>query len=792
MLDLPLSQNTPTPSTTNAATTLTTKQQAILSVLNEEQKVAVCIPIRSVLVIAGAGSGKTRVLTYRIAWLCERLGVLPSQIMAVTFTNKAANKLRERVRNFVEDGRGMWIGTFHSICSRMLRKFHEYAKVPENFQVIDSQGQKSLIKRVLTSFNVSDSSFPIAKIQAYINHNKESWTRASHLNIPDFGDTKQYEMLFKIYAEYERACERFCLLDFTELILRMFETLRDNPLVLTNCREQFKVVLVDEFQDTNRLQYVWLKTLAKGRIPVFAVGDDDQLIYGWRGACTDNIEEFRKDFSCNEVLRLERNYRSSSKILQAANMLISHNSARVGKSLWTHKGGGEDIIYYPAYNAHDEADYVVRQVKDWKSEGYEYSDMAVLYRSNSFSRVVEEVFIGSSLPYCIYGGLRFFDRASVKNALAYWRLVHNSKDDVSFERAVSFPPQGIGQKTLAVLRDFTKSYASFSNLSLWEVMERVLGREPGGVFSSTSRATRCLQCFQMRVNDLKMRVLACDSLAFQCQIIIESLVAYYKKLGDATAESNIDNLFELVDAAKEFEGFFLSQQANNCENNISQNFGIADEFIFNSALGGMGEVHTENKSFVRLMTLHASKGLEFPCILIMGVEEGLLPHQRSYSSVEMLEEERRLFYVGITRAQERLALSYAETRGGGGKRSQVHNFSSRFMNELPPKLIRKKDHYSPWRGKVSTLSKQSKGGSLQEAKQETLVSALPSFAVSHPTGPNGKDAIMAGSKVLHRKFGRGLVMERIGCGEASKVRVHFGRFGIKMLSITHANLALVD
>ena len=796
MLDLFLSQKSIDPPTMDSSTVLTTKQQAILSALNEEQRVAVSAPMCSTLVIAGAGSGKTRVLTHRIAWLCERLGVRSSQVMAVTFTNKAANELRERVRDLAEDSRGMWIGTFHSICSRMLRRFHVCAKVPENFQVIDSQDQKSLIKRILTSLNVNESSLPITKVQRYINHNKESGTRASDLDSADFEDTDQYGLLLTIYAEYERTCERFHVLDFAELILRMFETLRDNPQVLVDCREQFKVILVDEFQDTNRLQYTWLKTLAKGHISVFAVGDDDQLIYGWRGACTDNIEEFRKDFSCSSVLCLERNYRSSSKIIQAANMLISHNSARVGKSLWTDRKGGEDIVYYPASNAHDEANYIVRQVKDWKSEGYGYSDMAVLYRSNSLSRIVEEVFIGHSLPYRIHGGLRFFDRASVKNALAYWRLARNPKDDASFERAASIPPQGIGPKTLDMLRNLIKSSSAFSNLSFWEVLERIWGHEPEGVFPGTRRAARCLQSFYMHVNDLKRRTLACDSLNTQCQVIIDPLVAYYKEQKDVTAESHIDNLFELVDAAKEFESFFLSQQASDYENNVSQDFGIGDEFIFNSISGGTGEVHTKDEEVVCLMTLHAAKGLEFPCILIMGVEEGLLPHQRSCSSVEMLEEERRLFYVGITRAQERLALSYAEARGFGGKQSLVHNFSSRFMNELPPELVRRKDHHTPWKGKASALSKRLKGDGLREPKRDTWGSPPPRLATSSPGGGAtrnvGDDSIIVGSKVLHRKFGRGLVMERIGYGGSSKVRVHFGRFGIKMLAVSHANLSLVN
>ena len=683
--------------------------EEILGDLNDEQRIAVTAPPLPVLVLAGAGSGKTRVLTHRIAWLCRTEHLSPYSIAALTFTNKAAQEMRSRVEQLLDMSvSGMWFGTFHGICHRLLRLHHADAGLPQTFQVLDAQDQRRLVKRVTQTLGLDEAHWPARQSQWFINNCKESGARPS--SVQDLGDDIGRRQMLRIYTAYEEARRRAGLVDFAELLLRALELLRDNAELQTHYRERFRHILVDEFQDTNALQYALIRVLAGADIPVFAVGDDDQSIYGWRGARVGNLHSFSKDFGRASVFRLERNYRSTATILDAANALIGHNRGRMGKSLWTDSGAGAPITVFAAFNELEEAAFVIERLNKWAGRKRRYNEAAVLYRSNAQSRVIESALIAEDIPYRIYGGLRFFERAVVKNALAYLRLMMSRQDDPSFERVVNFPPRGIGERTLARVRAAAQTQES----SLWAAALSLLKRGGNGGGSGEGkgaaagngagsgndngndndsagaentlggRAAGALGGFCDLVENLAGDS-ARLSLAEMAGQVADLLIAHYRKDNSEAARSAIENLDEFTAAAREFERLWRDDEGDGEQ-------GVADAFLAHAALeAGEGQGGAADDC-VQLMTLHSAKGLEFPSVVIVGLEEGLFPHERSLASADLsasadgVEEERRLCYVGITRAREELALSFAETRNRGWGKTAC-NEPSRFLGEIPPQLM---------------------------------------------------------------------------------------------------------
>jgi DNA helicase-2/ATP-dependent DNA helicase PcrA len=713
----------------------------LLESLNPAQRDAVGAPPQPVLVLAGAGSGKTRVLVHRIAWLIQVEGVSPHSLLAVTFTNKAAAEMRARIESLLglRVG-GLWVGTFHGLAHRLLRAHWREAGLPEGFQILDSDDQQRLVKRVLKALELDESRWPPKQAAWFINARKDEALRPQHLG--DTGDPVQRQLV-RIYTAYEEACRRAGLVDFAELLLRSLELLRDTPSLLNHYRGRFRHLLVDEFQDTNALQYAWLRLLAGPSTPVFAVGDDDQSIYGWRGARVENILSFTKDFPDALTVRLEQNYRSTGTILSAANALIEHNAGRLGKRLWTEGEGGQPIRLFAAYNEQDEARYVADRVQDWVAQGNRREEVAVLYRSNAQSRVFEETFVALGIPYRVYGGVRFFERAEIKDALAYLRLSQNRGDDASFERVVNQPPRGLGERTLALLREQAREASS----TLWEAGLRALAS--GGL---AARARNALQGF-VGLIDAMAEELAPLPLQEQAAHAIDrsGLREHYAKEKGERGLARIENLDELISAAQRFVvdpelhgemlplAAFLSQAA--LESGESQ--------------GGPGE------DCVQLMTLHSAKGLEFPMVFLCGLEEGLFPHQMSLEEPGRLEEERRLCYVGITRARSELTLSYAERRRLHG--SEQYNVSSRFVGELPGEL-------------------------LEEVRPRVSVSQ-PVYR-PRPTahGEATAGGLSVGQRVAHSKFGEGVITDCEGQGSHARVQVSFEQAGAKWLVLAYANL----
>ncbi|HHM04238.1 MAG TPA: DNA helicase II [Gammaproteobacteria bacterium] len=714
----------------------------ILAPLNDAQREAVTAPAGPVLVLAGAGSGKTRVLVHRLSWLARVEGASPYGILAVTFTNKAAAEMRGRTEQLLGlPTGGMWVGTFHSLAHRLLRRHWQEAALPQAFQILDSDDQFRLIRRLLKAMELDEAKWPPRQVQWFINGRKDEGRRPHHI---DHQNDPYLLHMIRIYKAYEAQCHRAGVVDFAELLLRAHELLRDNDAVLTHYRERFQHILVDEFQDTNAIQYAWLRLLAGERACLFVVGDDDQSIYGWRGARIENIQRFAKDFPGTRLFRLEENYRSTRSILSAANALIAHNSGRLGKELWTSGDQGDPLLLYAAFNELDEARFVVERIQRWVEDGQRRSDAAILYRSNAQSRVLEEALLTAGVPYRVYGGLRFFERAEIKDALAYLRLIANRGDDPSFERVVNQPTRGIGERTLAVVRDVARA----RGLTMWQAADRVLGEK-----QLSPRASNALHSFLRLIDQLAESVAGLE-LWEQIDHVIRAagLLAHYKKEKGEKGQARVENLEELVSAARQFSG------------EEDSDFDPLSQFLTHAALEageGQGEAWED---CVQLMTLHAAKGLEFPLVFITGLEEGLFPHQMSMEDPVRLEEERRLAYVGITRAQRELCLCYAERRRLHG--TENHTRPSRFIGEIPAELI----HEVRPRAHVTRPCYAAPGGRpLEEA----------------PAG------FSLGQRVQHAKFGEGIVLNYEGRGASARVQVNFEGVGAKWLVLAYARLEQV-
>ncbi|VAX06670.1 ATP-dependent DNA helicase UvrD/PcrA [hydrothermal vent metagenome] len=708
----------------------------ILEGLNDAQREAVSASPSGMLVLAGAGSGKTRVLVHRIAWLLQVERVAPWSILAVTFTNKAAREMRDRIEGLLNmPVGGMWVGTFHGLAHRLLRAHWEDAGLPQNFQILDSDDQFRLIKRTMKSLNIDDARWPPRQAQYYINARKDEGLRPQHLD--DGGDHYLRQMIV-IYQEYQNACERGGLLDFADLLLRAHELWRDRSDVLQHYQERFQHVLVDEFQDTNEIQYAWLRLLTGSRNNLFAVGDDDQSIYGWRGAKVEHIQQFQQDYADSQLVRLEQNYRSTGNILKAANALIANNPSRLGKNLWTDDGDGDLIHLYASFNEVDEARFVIERIQAFVNTGNRRDEAAILYRSNAQSRQFEEALIQSQMPYRVYGGLRFFERAEIKDALGYLRIVSSPDDDAAFERAVNMPPRGIGPRTL----DTVRAHARDCHCSMWQGAHDLL---TGG--SMTARASNALQGFLDLVKELRAATSNLTLAEITEHVIAASrLTEHFDKSKDGRGQDRIENLEELTNATRQF-----SHESTDDD---------LVAFISHAALEA-GEAQGDRfEDCVQLMTLHSAKGLEFPLVFVTGLEEGLFPHSRSASDPEQLEEERRLCYVGMTRAMRQLYLSYAETRRLHGKES--YSQPSRFLREIPAEL-------------------------LEEIRARPQVSK-PVRHNSFTMGQKPAGGFHLGQRVNHAKFGAGVILNAEGQGSSARVQVNFENKGSKWLVVAYANL----
>ena len=725
----------------------------ILDDLNEAQREAVTLPLGSSLILAGAGSGKTRVLTHRIAWLIQTQGVSPYSILAVTFTNKAAAEMRGRIETLLEmPVRGMWVGTFHGIAHRLLRMHFQEAKLPRNFQILDSDDQLRLVKRVITEQGIDEKKWPARQACWFINTQKDEGLRSN--NIEDYGDMFQKTQL-QIYRAYEQACERGGMVDFAELLLRALELLREdeqrpyNTSLLRHYRERFSALLVDEFQDTNTIQYAWLRLLAGNNDNLMVVGDDDQSIYGWRGARIENIQKFSTDFPNSKTIRLEQNYRSTGSILKAANHLVDNNQGRLGKNLWTEAGDGDLINLYSGFNEIDEARFIVGRIKAWVAEGNLYSEAAILYRSNAQSRVLEEAMLRSQLPYRIYSGQRFFERAEIRNALAYVRLVSQRDSDAAFERVVNTPTRGIGDRTIEIIRRTARA----GNLSLWQSAQQLVA---GDILPE--RARNAISGFIELVNGMDRETEDADLKTLVDRVIAKSgLRPFYEKERGERGQARLENLAELVTAAGTFDP---DEDYTFAEDEEQEALTILDEFLTRASLESGEGQGDPNQDCVQMMTMHSAKGLEFPLVFLSGMEEGLFPSMMSLSEPGRLEEERRLCYVGITRAMLRLYITYAETRRIHG--SESYNRPSRFLEEIPPELM-------------------------QEVRLRNTV-------VRPPASPNRATTTVEGTKfrlgqyVSHPAFGEGVVMNYEGSGKQARVQVNFARVGSKWLMVSMANL----
>ena len=708
----------------------------LLDGLNPHQREAVCAPPGPLLVLAGAGSGKTRVLTHRVAWVLGTEGLSPHAILAVTFTNKAAHEMRGRIEAMLGSPvSGMWIGTFHGLSHRLLRAHWREAGLLQTFQILDSDDQYRLVRRVLKALELDESYWPPRQAQWFINGHKDAGRRPQHL--PD-GNDPHTRTLTRVYREYEAACQRTGLVDFAELLLRAYELLRDNASIRGHYQARFQHVLVDEFQDTNAIQYAWLKLMSGGSGNLFAVGDDDQSVYGWRGALVENMLRFEKDNAGAKLLRLEQNYRSTQTILAAANQVIRNNDGRLGKELWTDGPKGEPIRLFTAYNDFEEARFVVDRIAAWNEAGGRRAECAVLYRSNAQSRVIEEALIAQSVPYRVYGGLRFFERAEIKDALAYLRLIANRSDDASFERVVNVPTRGIGERSVEAVR----LKARADGLSLWESATRLV--ESGTL---TARAAGVLRAFLQLIERLAHAARELP-LGDQAELAVRSsgLLDYHKADKSERAESRVENLEELVSAANAFE------------HEPSEEMAPLDAFLAHAALEAGEREGNAWDDCVQLMSLHAAKGLEFPVVFMTGMEEGLFPHQRSVDEPGRLEEERRLCYVGMTRAMKSLFLTNAENRRLHGQ--EHYATPSRFVSELPDECV-----------------------------EEVRVRA-PAAPTLPPAGPLPV-GMRLGSRVRHAKFGEGVILTVEGQGEHTRVQVNFPRLGAKWLVAAYANLEML-
>ena len=726
----------------------------ILEGLNERQREAVTAPVGNLLVVAGAGSGKTRVLVHRIAWLVEAEGASPHSVLAVTFTNKAAAEMRARTEALLDaPPRAMWVGTFHGIAHRLLRMHWEDAGLPQNFQIIDADDQQRLVRRVLRALDLDEQRWPPRQACGFINGQKDEGRRAHEVVT---GQDHYLVTQKRIYEAYEEICRTGGVVDFAELLLRCHEMWLERPDVLEHYRSRFAHILVDEFQDTNTIQYASLRVLAGDESSVMAVGDDDQSIYGWRGAKIENIHRFSRDFRDTRIVRLEQNYRSTGTILKAANGLIDNNTDRLGKELWTASADGDPILVHDAYNEVEEARFVADRSREWIDGGGGADEVAVLYRSNAQSRPMEEAFLRADIPYRIYGGLRFFERAEIKNALAYMRMMNQRQADVAFERIVNLPPRGIGPKSV----DAVRALARERSVSLWQATKEGIAE---GRFRS--RIASVLGAFVALLDDMAAEA-GNHSLREIAQVCIEAsgLMEYHAKEPGDRGLARKENLEELVAACRRFETERTFPLDPRGDGGDEAEASLLDDFLDQAALES-GEYQAETGAAVQMMTLHSAKGLEFPLVFITGMEEGLFPSRNSGDQPDRMEEERRLAYVGITRAMRQLYLTRAETRWMYGTDS--YNPASRFLYELPE---------DTWR-------EVRLGGSVKRAR----------FGGEAPKALEEDDAALRiGQRVHHGKFGEGIVMQSEGHGERARVQVNFARAGAKWLMLGFANLERLD
>ena len=731
---------------------------AILNPLNDEQRAAVTAPPAATLVLAGAGSGKTRVLVHRIAWAVRALGASPHNVLAVTFTNKAAAEMRHRIESLLEvPGASMWVGTFHGIAHRLLRLHYVEAGLPRGFQILDGEDQQRIIKKLIKSQGLDDTRFVPRDVQYFINKHKDEGLRPAQVKA---GNDPIQLTLRKLYVDYEDSCQRNGVVDFAELLLRAFELWRDNASLLAHYRGRFTQVLVDEFQDTNTIQYAWTRLIAGPEGTPFVVGDDDQSIYRWRGAKVENLHQFGRDYPSANLFRLEQNYRSTGNILSAANALIANNSGRLGKNLWTSGAKGEPIRLYAAYNERDEADFILNRILAWTKHGGARREVAVLYRSNAQSRVFEEVFLTARVPYKVYGGLRFYERAEIKDALAYLRLISNRNDDPSFERVVNLPVRGIGAKTLDTLR----AEARGRNQSLWQTAATMLSGTPEVTDSLTGRGGAALIGFLGLIDKLARET---EGLALHEQIdyVIQAsgLIEHHKKDRQDRGEARVENLEELVSAARGFDADDVVQGSTE------ESLPPLEAFLAHAVLeSGEGQADAWDDC-VQMMTLHTAKGLEFPVVFLCGLEDGLFPHQRSINDLEGIEEERRLCYVGMTRAMKNLYVSYAEQRRLHGMDS--YGQPSRFIDEIPKELIEE------IRPRVQLARPASTGFSSVRFRDPPPEQIAPGMKL--------------GTRVRHGRFGHGVILNVEGQGTQARVQVNFEQQGSKWLMLSYANLEIV-
>ena len=716
----------------------------ILKNLNKSQEQAVTSDNQHLLVLAGAGSGKTRVLVHRIAWKVQVENISPFGILAVTFTNKAAGEMRDRIETLLAQSlRGMWVGTFHGLAHRLLKMHWNDAKLPENFQILDSDDQLRLIKRVTKALDLDAQKWPPRQSQWWINSQKDEGLRPDNIR----EDKDPYlSVMVKIYRSYEELCNRLGVIDFAELLLRALELWKNCPSVLAHYQNRFKHILIDEFQDTNSVQYQWLKTLSSSFSDVTAVGDDDQSIYGWRGAKVENILQFEQDYNDTQTVRLEQNYRSTTSILDAANAVIQNNDTRLGKNLWTAGEEGEPVKLYTAYDERDEARFVIDQIQNWINQGGARNEVAILYRSNAQSRIFEEQLMQAGMPYRVYGGLRFFERAEIKDALANLRICTRSDDDPSFERIVNTPTRGIGNKTV----DQVREYARANQISLWNAANQLIASS-----QLLSRATTALAGFINLIQEIRSQIVDQD-LFQQIEIMLDlsQLIPHFQKEKGEKGQARVENLQELVTAAR---GYEIEETEDDLPPMAS--------FLAHAALeAGEGQAE-EWEDCVQLMSLHTAKGLEFPLVFLTGLEEGLFPHQRSLDEGSgRLEEERRLCYVGMTRAMQQLWLSHAEMRRLYG--SEKYTSPSRFLSEIPDELL------------VAIRAKPKPSYSAPVQRHSDWVDPQS----QHESG------ICVGMQVTHAKFGEGMVTNLEGNGDYARIQVNFTEMGSKWLVLAYANL----
>jgi DNA helicase-2/ATP-dependent DNA helicase PcrA len=714
---------------------------AILDTLNEAQRIAVAAGAGNRLVLAGAGSGKTRVLVHRIAWLIQVEQVPPWSLLAVTFTNKAAREMKQRIEQMLgAPVGGMWVGTFHGLAHRFLRAHWQDAALPQQFQILDADDQYRLVRRILKEMELDEARWPPRQVQGFINRHKDEGRRAQHVD--GGGDFFQHQMI-DIYKRYQDACERAGTVDFAELLLRAHEVLRERPDILHHYRERFRHILVDEFQDTNAIQYAWLRLLAGDRDNLFLVGDDDQSIYGWRGAKVEHIQRFKGDYPNTEVVRLEQNYRSTGNILGAANALIANNPTRLGKNLWTEDGAGEPIRRYAAFNEVDEARFVVERIRRYcVDEGMARSECAILYRTTAQSRLFEEALLQAGIPYRVYGGQRFFERAEIKDALAYLRLLVNIQDDAAFERVVNLPPRGIGPRTLDLLREQARAQGG----SLWAAAQEVVRGNalPPRALGAVRRFLDLMEGLRARADADADRAPADLPTLIQETVEAAGLPEHYKKERDGRGVDRIENLEQLAEATRRFAAEAADDEGD-----------LLGSFLAHAALEAGDAQADDVQDAVQLMTLHSAKGLEFPVVFVTGVEEGLFPHAMSADDPARLEEERRLCYVGMTRAMQRLYLTHTESRRLHGR--EEYPMPSRFLREVPVELL-----------------EEVRGGGVAQPAAPAAASAAGGFRL--------------GQQVVHPKFGTGVVLSTEGTGNQARIQVNFESVGAKWLVLAYARL----